>query len=426
MRIIQFTPGTGSYYCGSCLRDRALTVALRRLGHDVTMAPLYLPLVLEEDITGERPLFGGINLYLQRKSALFRHAPRWLDRLLDHPRLLRWAARRASMTAPRDLGAVTLSILGGDDGRQRKELDKLTDWLSTRSRPDVVCLSNALLVGLARRIKQTVGCPVACTLQGEDSFLDSLEQPYRDQSWRMLAVRGGDVDVFIAVSRYYAQVMIDRLNLPENRVRVVHNGIDLDGFAPSPAAAHPPVLGYLARLCADKGLHLLVDAFVDLKSRTGCADMKLHVAGVMTGADHDFVAGQRRKLQAAGVMADVTISPNLDRRDKIDMLRGLSVFSVPATYGESFGLYVLEALACGVPAIQPRCAAFGELLQVTGGGILYQPDDPHALADAIEQLLSDEQRRRTLAEQGRKSVVEHFSADRMARQIAETYDGLRI
>src|SRR5215472_522525 len=156
MRIIQLTPGTGSFYCGTCIRDNALVVALRALGQDALMVPMYLQPTLDEASGAEgAPLFyGGVNVYLQQKFGLFRKTPRWLDRLFDSPGMLEAAARRAGMTRASQLGDLTVSTLRGEEGRQVKELDRLVEWLaSSDGRADVVCLSNILLIGLARRIK---------------------------------------------------------------------------------------------------------------------------------------------------------------------------------------------------------------------------------------------------------------------------------
>ena len=422
MNLTLLTPGTGYFYCGTCLRDHMLTRELRRLGHEALMVPLYLPLVLETDARDTEaygPFMGGINLYLQQTSPLFRRTPRWIDRLLDSRALLRWASRRTGMTRARDLGRITISMLQGEEGRQVKELNRLVHWLEREHRGGVVCLSNCLLAGLARQIRKRLGVPVICTLQGEDSFLDGLEQPYRDQAWQILADRCVEIDAFISVSRYYGDLMTRRLGLAPERVHVVLNGIDLEGFGPADKPPTPPVLGYLARMCPAKGLGTLVDAFLILKRSDPLRNLKLHIGGAVTRPDEPFVRSLQQRLEGAGLLPDVTITPNLDRRAKLALLRNLSVFSVPATYGEAFGLYVLEALASGVPTVQPRHGAFEELLGATGGGMLCEPDDPAALARAIEDLLHDEDRRRALAEQGRTNVLEHFGADRMARQVAE-------
>ena len=203
MRLVHLTAGTGSFFCGTCLRDHALVKALRRLGHDALMVPLYLPLVLDDSGSREEsPLFfGGINVYLQQKSAFFRHTPRWFDKLLDSPALLRQAGRRAGMTNPRELGEMTLSMIEGEHGHQAKELDKLVAWL-VEQKPDVVCLSNSLLIGVARRVREELRVPIICSLQGEDAFLDSLPEPYRERCWQLAQERAADVDRFVAPSRY--------------------------------------------------------------------------------------------------------------------------------------------------------------------------------------------------------------------------------
>ena len=131
MRILQLTPGTGTFLCGSCLRDNALVLALRGRGHDATISPLYLPFALEDDAEEEAidaPVhMGGINVYLQQKLPLLRWLPRFLHDRLDSPRLLRWAAGRSKMTETPGLGAMTLSMLRGEEGRQRAELERLAE-----------------------------------------------------------------------------------------------------------------------------------------------------------------------------------------------------------------------------------------------------------------------------------------------------------
>ncbi len=124
----------------------------------------------------------------------------------------------------------------------------------------------------------------------------------------------------------------------------------------------------------------------------------------------------RKRLAEAGYIGETAFFPNLSRAEKLDFLGALSVFSVPANYGESFGLYLLEAQAAGVPVVQPRAAAFPEIIEATGGGVLCEPDDPKSLADAIEQLLLSPQLARALGETGRKAVFEKFSVEAMAKE----------
>ncbi|HTL56163.1 MAG TPA: glycosyltransferase [Candidatus Limnocylindrales bacterium] len=433
MNIIQLTPGAGAMFCGNCLRDNALVRSLRAMGHDVLMVPLYLPLTLDEpdESAGTPIFFSGISVYLEQKSALFRNTPRWLNNLLASPRLLRWAAGRAAKTRAADLGGITFSMLEGELGNQAHELDLLINWLKTQPRHDVVCLSNALLIGLARRLKNELGAPIVCTLQGEDSFLDSLPEPHRSECWELLSQRAKEVDFFIAPSRYFGDLMQKRLALAPERVRVVYNGINLDGYPDQPipaatdASARPsPALGFFARMCREKGLDTLVDAFIQIRQRGRVAALRLQVGGSCGPADQPLVESLREKLAHAGLSDAVEFCPNLDRAGKIAFLRQLSVFSVPAGYGEAFGLYVIEAMAAGVPVVQPNVAAFPELIEATGGGLISDNADAQSLAEQIEKLLLEPERARSLGERGRQSVHEKFSVEAMSRALLLEFDAL--
>lgn len=441
MHIVQITPGAGAMYCGNCFRDNALVRELRRAGHEVTMVPLYLPLTLdEEDESAATPIFfGGISVYLEQKSNLFQRAPQWLRRLLASRKLLAWAGTRAAKTKAAEVGDMMLSMLRGEDGRQARELDELIAWLKTQPKPDVVCLSNALLVGMARKLKAELNAPVVCTLQGEDAFLDGLPDSHRERAWQLLRERSADVDHFIAPSRYFGDVMMRRLSLPPGKKSVVHNGINLDGYGDkwrgtgdtnaarndfvSPVTRHPSlVIGYLARMSKDKGLDTLVETFIALKQRGNVARLKLQIAGSCGPGDEPFVKSLRKRLAEAGYIGDVAFLPNLSRAEKIDFLRGLTVFSAPALYGEAFGLYVIEAQAAGVPVVQPRHAAFPEIIEATGGGVLCEPGDVNSLADKLEALLLNPSLAQTLGETGRRNTFEKFSVAAMTRDILRVFE----
>ncbi|MBI3416023.1 MAG: glycosyltransferase family 4 protein [Verrucomicrobia bacterium] len=386
-------------FCGGCFRDNALVAALRQLGHATTMVPLYL----------------------EQKSGFFRNSPKWLHRLLDSPGLLNLAAGSAAKTRPEDVGELTLSMARGENGFQARELEELIAWLKQNEHPDVICLSNALLIGMARRIKSELRAPVLCMLQGEDWFLDALPTAQREQTWATLIERARDIDLFIAPSRYFAAVMSARLKLRADQIQVIYNGISLTGYTTAASPPNPPVLGYFSRMSQIKGLDTLVEAFIHLKTRDRVKDLKLRVGGGMSPADEKFVGTLRERMKAHGCLKDAEFHPNLDRAAKVDFFRSLSVMSAPALYGEAFGLYVIESLAAGVPVVQPRHAAFPELIAATGGGVLCEPNDPLALALAIEELLLDPERLRALGQAGRAAVLEKFSAERMARDIAQAY-----
>jgi len=214
MKILHLTPGTGSFHCGSCLRDNALVIALRARGHDAMIVPLYLPLVTDADEANpeQSVRVGGVGLYLQQKFPWFRFMPRFAHRLLDNPALLRWASRRMGLTGARDLGEMTVGSLMGEKSPQWAEWGKLVRWIVEDCRPDVVVLSNSLLCGLAPELSQA-GLPVVCSLQGEDGFLDTLIEPYRTQAWELMNQTARSVVRFVAPSRFYADLMARRMGV---------------------------------------------------------------------------------------------------------------------------------------------------------------------------------------------------------------------
>jgi len=421
MKIVQITPGTGNFYCGLCIRDNALVTALRKLGHEVEMIPLYLPFVTDERDTSEGTpiLFGGINVYLQQKSSFFRNTPRWVDSVFDSRGLLRWSAGKAGMTTPEELGELTHSTFLGMEGNQAKEVERLVDQIEHHGKPDVVLLGTGLLVGLARPIEERLRVPAICALAGEDAFLDSFPQPYRDNCWSAMGERARDVRFLIPVSHYYADVMRKRLNLPEEKVRVIWNGISLEGFESVERQNGNPVLGYLARLNRDKGFHKLVETFIFLKKERSIRDLHLIAAGTATPSDKPFIEQQRERLAREGLERDAEFHTNVSREEKIAFLSRMSVFSVPATYGESFGLYLLEAMAAGVPVVQPRSGAFPEIVEATGGGVVVDGDSPRHLGAAVDDLLSNPDKAGDLGRRGREAVFRMFGSDRMARQVAD-------
>lgn len=422
MKIIFLTPGTGSYYCGACMRDNMLARELHHAGHDVTIAPMYLPLMLDdtavEGLEQSPIFFGGINVFLQQKLAFFRKTPAAFDRLLNAKGLLRWAARHSHMTSAREHGEMTLAMLHIESSGFRKEWEKLLDWLVVEQ-PDVVCLSNALLAGFASELHMRLAAPVVTFFQGEDTFLDGLPEPYRSKCWAALAARLPDSDALIAPSRYYAAFMRERLKLAVDAIEVVHNGIRLDGYS---AAAAPPALlaiGYLARMCREKGLELLVDAFLILAGNMGDTGTRLKIGGAATAGDQPLIGELKKRLAKAGLEQRVDWKPNLTREQKIEFLRSLALFSVPTTYAEAFGLYVIEAMACGVPVVQPEAAAFPEIVGTAGGGICVPTRDAGALARAWHQLLRDPAQRARLGTAGRRSVEKHFNARTMCEQFCQ-------
>lgn len=411
-------------YCGSCLHDNTLAAALLALGDDVVLVPTYTPLRTDEaNVSVGRVFFGGINVYLQQRWSLFRRTPWWLDRLLDHPALLEQLSKRAVSIDPAELGDMTVSMLEGEVGNQRKELEKLVHWLITDVRPEVVHLSNSMQLGMARLLKQRCGPPVICQLSGEDLFLEKLAPPFHDQARAALRDRAADVDAFVAINRYYADFMADYLAVDRNKVHVVPHGLQLDGHGLrlEKQSDEPRVIGYLARICEDKGLHQLVDACERLATRDSFPAFTLRAAGYLGAGDRPYLRDIEQRVAAGPLAGKFAYLGELDRPEKIAFLQTLDLFSVPTVYRESKGLPPLEAMANAVPVVLPDHGSFSEMVADTGGGLLCRPHDPQDLADKLGELLCDPVRANQLGLMGQQAIQDRYHAEAMARQTRELY-----
>jgi glycosyltransferase involved in cell wall biosynthesis len=428
MNILSITAGAAGMYCGSCSRDNALAVELLRRGHQVTLLPLYTPTNPDEaNVSRKEVLFGGISIYLQQYSSIFRRTPRFLDRLWDTPWVINAFARRSLSTDPRLLGDLTISMLEGDRGVLRKEFDKLLAWIADEPVPDVINLPNSLLIGLAGPLRRALKRPVCCTLQGEDLFLNGLIEPYRSQAIDLIRRQVGDVDQFLSVSDYYVPIMSDMLRIPRDRISVVPLGINLAGYErlTRPRTASDPFhVGYFARVAPEKGLHVLADAYRQLRARTPGAKMRLDAAGYMAPAQASYLDAVKRDLAKAGLADEFMYHGAVDRDGKLAFLQSLDVLSVPAPYDEPKGVFLLEAMGEGVPVVQPRRGAFTEIVEKTGGGVLVPPDDTRALADALHGLWLAPDLTERLGQRGFDGVREHYSIARSTDRLLAVYDAL--
>jgi glycosyltransferase involved in cell wall biosynthesis len=424
MKIAYVTAGASGMFCGSCMRDNTLVAALARRGHEALLVPTYTPITTdEEDVSSSRIFFGGINVYLQQKLGLFRHTPWFLDRLLDARGLLRWVARFAVKTRAEDLGELTISVLQGEHGRQRKEFAKLVGWLADDVRPEVVNLTNALLSGLVHDLKRRLRAPILCSLQGDDIFLEALPEKHRGRALDLVRDNCNEVDGFVATSAYYADFMAGYLGIRRDKIHVVYPGINLRGHGGARPArdGRSFVVGYFARVCPEKGLHLLVEAFRLLRQRPGTQGCKLHVSGWLGENNRPYFDDLRKRLEGWGLVGSFAHFESPDHASKVRFLQGLDVLSVPTVYREPKGLYVLEALANGVPVVQPRHGSFPELVEMTGGGLLVDPESPADLARGLESLFADRARAEELGKAGQAAVHERFHAERMAEDTVGVY-----
>jgi glycosyltransferase involved in cell wall biosynthesis len=423
MRVLSITAGAANMYCGSCLRDNALAAELIARGHEVLLLPIYTPTTTDEpNVSAGNPvLFGGISVYLEQYVPLFRYTPAVLDRLWDSMPVLKAIGRRSVKTNPRMLGEMTVSMLKGQQGFQRKEVAKLLDWVKDEPTPDLVNLPNTLLIALARPLREALGRPVCCTLQGEDLFLEGLQEPWRTQALALIRERVADVDAFISVSDCYVQPMADYLAIPPDRIAVVPLGINLTGYDEEPRR-HPDrfTIGYFARVAPEKGLHELCEAYRIARHDMGLPPSRLEAAGYL-GADHQaYLESVQQEMRTWGLTDEFIYRGSLDRRQKISFLRGLDVLSVPGPFPDPKGMYLLEAMAAGVPVVQPRRGAYPEVVGRTGGGLIVD-ETPEALAAGLVRLHQDRQLARELGARAAEGVREHYSIAASASRLVEVY-----
>ena len=424
MKIVYLAAGAAGMYCGSCLHDNTLAAALRALGGDVLLVPTYTPLRTDEENQSEhRVFYGGINVYLQQKSSLFRHTPWLLDRLLDSPALIDWVTRGAASTEAEKLGDLTVSMLHGEEGLQRKELEKLIYWLRSEAQPDVVHLSNAMLMGMAREIRRELRVPVVCTLSGEDIFLEKLSEPHYSAARQALRERAADVDAFVSLNAYYADFMADYLSVPREKIHVIPHGLKLAGHSQRPPRKSdaPLTLGYFARVCPDKGFHLLVEAFRLLSGHPELPTLRMRAAGYLGQGDRPYLEQIQREIVDAKLADRFEYVGEVDRLGKIEFLQSLDVMSVPTIYRESKGISILECLANGVPVVLPAHGTFPEIIEDTQGGRLCVPNDPRSLAEAIRELLLNPAVARGHGSQGHSAIHDRYHDRLMAERTLALY-----
>lgn len=427
MNIIQIIPGSGgSFYCGNCLRDSKYVDALRNLGHQVIKIPMYLPLFSDEhDITDVPIFYGAISTYMKQVYPIFRKAPKWVDKLLNSKPMMKLAASMAGSTRAKGLEDMTISMLLGEQGEQKEELDKMVDWIVEHCQPDVIHISNALLLGLAKRLKEKTGVPVLCSLQDEDVWVDAMQPQFQQKIWDLMHERSKDVDALIAVSNYFADTMKTRMNISDEKMHTFYLGVDAEDYPFIPVKEKPRNIGYISRMCRKDGFDIVVDAFINLKNKPGFDDVKLIATGGLTGDDKKFLKEQKQKIKEAGLESNFEIIEEFEGDTRHNFFKKVSMVSVPVRIGEAFGMYLLESMASGVPVVQPALGAFPEIVEISGGGVNYMPNTPQKLSETWAELLNNPEKLEQLSIAGLKGTQEKFNIHNHASEIVGLYENLK-
>jgi glycosyltransferase involved in cell wall biosynthesis len=427
MQVIHIVPGTGgSFYCGNCLRDSTYVQALKKVGIDAIKVPMYLPLFSDEHDLSDIPVFyGAISLYLKHKYPILRKAPRWFDKILNSGIALKFAASMSGSTRAKGLEDMTISMLLGEEGEQKEELDEMVNWIAEHCQPDVIHLSNALLMGLARRFHEKLDVMVVCSLQDEDVWVNAMDDHFRMKTWALMSERAKDVDAFFPVSDFYAGVMQKQMNIPDGKLFSSHISVDPDDYTYINTTEKAFTIGYISRMCEENGLGVLVDAFILLRQNPDMRNVKLMLTGGSTGDDHAFLKNLHEKIDRAGLKEEVILHKDFENEGRHEFFSKVSLISVPVLEGEAFGMYLLEAMASGVPVVQPKLGAFPEIVGLSGGGVIYHPNQPASLAETLTDLYLNQEKLKDLSERAREGIIKHFSIHDQASRMMRFYQEIK-
>jgi len=426
MKIIYLITGSGgSFYCGNCYRDMIYLRAIRNVaGINASAIPLYLP---PDDTNRESGLdknvfFGAISMYLREKVPFLRNMPAILDKVLDTGPMLRMAARRSGTTNTEGLEDMTLSMIKGENAFPEKELKRLVQYINENGKPDVIHLSNALIIGLARQLKRYLDVKIVCSLLNEDDWIDEMAEPYRSDAWKLIGEEAHNVDTFITPSNYYKELFVSKTGFKGKNVHIVPLAIDTRNLLILPKKDNYPAVGYFSRINSHNGFDKLVDAFIDLKITNKLPGLTLHVSGGFTGSDKSFIAEQIRKIKSNGLKSFIRIYPEFHGNSKEEFFSNIDIMSVPVRKHDGYGLYILEANASGVPVVQPDTGAFPEIIEKTRGGITYFPDSAEELSAALVRLFEDNDLRASLGQTGKENVLKELSLSVMSAGLEIVYN----
>ena len=424
MKIVYLITGSGgSFYCGNCYRDMLYVRAIRKVqGITASAIPLYLP--PDKSVAGygfdKHVFFGAISMYVREKIPGFRRMPDFLDKLFDAGPMLRIAARQAGTTRTEGLEDLTLNMIRGDSAFREHEVDRLVNYLNSEGKPDIIHLSNALVIGLARQLKKRMDVRIICSLLNEDDWIDEMKEPYRTRAWEMIASEAGNVDTFVTPSEYYRDLFICKTGLKDQNISIVPIGVETSAINERKETPAAPSIGYLCRMNRMNGFDKIVDSFISLKSRS-IRDLTLHVCGGYTGDDKPFIGIQVKKIKKSGYLDSFIVHPDFDPYAKQKFFESIHMLSVPVRKYDGYGLYILESNAARVPVVQPATGAFPEIIKRTGGGIVYSPDSNEELSENLQKLFIDSNLRNKLALNGHNTVLESYSLDSMSRNLTEVY-----
>ena len=420
LRVAYIAAGAGGMYCGACAHDQLIVRELRRSGVDVLMVPLYTPLRWDDDaLEHDRVFLGGVSTWMRQATPLLRPVIWTLRPILDSQLVLKAISRIAIQTDARKLGPMTVSMLQGIDGPHAQEMQRLCAHLAREFHPQIVHLSNTLLSGLARPIREALSCAVVANVQGEEHFLAALPQPHRDKAIAVLCQNLRHVQRLIRPTWAGIEGILNLTDRPREDFAIVPPAVDTGSAIRLPRPNSPIVIGYLSAIRPEKGLDLLIDA---VRRVAGTVDfpIQFRIAGQVL--DVAWWKSLRHKLLNMPENVKCTYVGELPRGAKMAFLRACHIFCLPSRLAECRAMAALEAMACGCAVIGPNDGIFTELL-ADGAGRQFETGNLPSLAAAIDTLIRDPamvQRLGATAE----TTAARYSAPRSAATLARIYQEL--
>ena len=416
MKILLIIPGSGdTFYCGNCFRDNLYAQALRRVGHEVVIMPLYLPLT-DKLFRADTPLFfPATSYYVAQKYFVKGKMPQVFEKLLDSPSILRLASSMSGTTSAKGMEQMTLSMIKGDDKNFAKQTEKLIDWIVNHDQPDIIHLSSSLLIGIAKAIKNQINIPIVCSLQDEEIWLDGLENPFAQDAWESIKHNTKYIEHFVVSSKFYKSIVLDKF--PEiGEIDVVYPGVNIENYK-SENYPKKPTIGFFYRMNYENGLDILAQSFVNLKKENSIPDLQLKIGGGYTRENKSFVNRIRNILQP--YMNDIIWSDSYSLDEHTGFYKDISLICAPIRFNEAFGLYLCEAFAAGRPAVVPDTGSFSEIVEKAG--LLYLSNDSEHLTETLRKILVDNALYERCKENALQLSREKYNDTTAAEKLLEIY-----
>ena len=417
MKVLFIIPGSGdSFYCGNCFRDNLQASALRKAGHDVIIMPLYLPL-RDSSFPADTPLFfPATTYYTAQKFFSKRKMPKWLERLTGSDTMLNMASSMSGTTSAEGMEGMTLSMITGDDPTFQHQINQLIEWITKHERPDIIHLSSSLIIGIAKALSQQLDIPIICSVQDEEVWIDSLNKTHAGIAWQSITENIRYIDHFVTTSEFYRNRVAKKIPQITN-IEVIYPAVDQQKYA-SDIYPKDPVIGFFYHMNKQNGLDILVEAFVRLKRKNTIPNLKLKIGGGYTNKEKSYIKKIKKIL--APYKEDVEISDSYSLQDHARFYQSITVISVPITFEEGVGLYLCESFAAGRPAVVPATGSFPEI--VAEAGITYQPNNSEALANALEELLSNKKHYTQSVENAKELSSIRYNQQILAQRLIKIYE----